>query len=120
VCESNEKKVVFMDEYSVFKSPQHHYKMTNEWIDYAENVHSRMPFKYPSSNNNSLLINNNSNSFLTNGNMHHQTSTQQFYSNKMKAYNSNLNNNNSSTLNQYNLMNKFLKPRGKCRDLLLF
>ena len=104
-----------MDEYSVFKPPQHHYKMTNEWIDYAENVNSRASFKYPS-NNNSLLINNNnhnSNSYITNGNMHHQPS-QQFYSSKMKPFNSNLNNNNSNTLNQYNLMNKFLKPRGKC------
>lgn len=108
-----------MDEYSVFKPPQHHYKMTNEWIDYAENVNSRASFKYPS-NNNSLLINNNnnnnhnSNSYITNGNMHHQPS-QQFYSSKMKPFNSNLNNNNNnSTLNQYNLMNKFLKPRGKC------
>lgn len=95
-----------MDEYSVFKPPQH-YKMTNEWIDYAENVHTRTSFKYPS-NNNSLLANNNT-SFLTNSNMHHQ-SPQQFY-NKMKPFNTNLNNN---TLNQYNLMNKFLKPRGKC------
>ena len=104
-----------MDEYSVFKPPQHHYKMTNEWIDYAENVNSRASFKYPS-NNNSLLINNNnhnSNSYITNGNMHHQPS-QQFYSSKMKPFNSNLNNNNSNTLNQYNLMNKFLKPRAKC------
>lgn len=104
-----------MDEYSVFKPPQH-YKMTNEWIDYAENVNSRASFKYPS-NNNSLLINNNnhnSNSYITNGNMHHQQPSQQFYSSKMKPFNSNLNNNNSSTLNQYNLMNKFLKPRGKC------
>lgn len=101
-----------MDEYSVFKPPQH-YKMTNEWIDYAENVNIRTPFKYPS-NNNSLLINNNSNSYITNVNMHHQPSSQQFYNGKMKPFNSNLNNNNSSTLNQYNLMNKFLKPRGKC------
>jgi hypothetical protein len=99
-----------MDEYSLFKQPQQ-YKMTNEWIDYAENVHIRSPFKYPS-NNNSLLANNNT-SFLTNGNMHHQ-SPQQYYS-KMKPFNSNLNNNN--TLNQYNLMNKFLKPRGKCHTI---
>ncbi|XP_070505768.1 ETS-like protein pointed isoform X2 [Chironomus tepperi] len=98
-----------MDEYgeNLFKLPQ---KMTNEWIDYAENVHIRTPFKYPS-NNNSLITNNNS--FLTNGNMHHQQSPQQFY-NKMgiKPFNNNLNNNNNnSTLNQYNLMNKFQKPR---------
>lgn len=100
----------------LFKIP---HKMTNEWIDYAENVHIRTPFKYPT-NNNSLLTNNNS--FLTNGNnnnnnnnMHHQP-PQQFY-NKMgiKPFNNNLNNNNnsSSALNQYNLMNKFQKPRGK-------
>lgn len=100
-----------MDEYgeNLFKLPQ---KMTNEWIDYAENVHVRTPFKYPS-NNNSLITNNNS--FLTNGNMHHHQSPQQFY-NKMgiKPFNNNLNNNNNnSTLNQYNLMNKFQKPRGK-------
>jgi hypothetical protein len=99
----------------LFKIP---HKMTNEWIDYAENVHIRTtPFKYPS-NNNSLLTNNNS--FLTNGNMHHHQPPQQFY-NKMgiKPFNNNLNNNNnnnnSSTLNQYNLMNKFQKPRGEFR-----
>lgn len=95
----------FMDEFGefLFKIP---HKMTNEWIDYAENVHVRTPFKYPS-NNNSLITNNNS--FLTT-NMHHQP-PQQFY-NKMgiKPFNSNLNNNNSSALNQYSLMNKFQKP----------
>lgn len=94
-----------MDEFGefLFKIP---HKMTNEWIDYAENVH-RTPFKYPS-NNNSLITSNN-NSFLTT-NMHHQP-PQQFY-NKMgiKTFNNNLNNNNSSALNQYSLMNKFQKP----------
>lgn len=107
-----------MDEFgeSIFKVP---HKMTNEWIDYAENVHARTPFKYPS-NNNSLLTNNNS--FLTT-NMHHQP-PQQFY-NKMgiKPFNNNLNNNNSNALNQYSLMNKFQKPsRGEstCRRLRNF
>ncbi|CRK94673.1 CLUMA_CG008173, isoform A [Clunio marinus] len=80
--------------------------MTNEWIDYAENVHARTPFKYPP-NNNSLITNNNS--FLTT-NMHHQPQ-QQFY-NKMgiKPFNNNLNNNNTNALNHYSLMNKFQKP----------
>lgn len=80
--------------------------MTNEWIDYAENVHARTPFKYPSNNNS---LNTNNNSFLTT-NMHHQPQ-QQFY-NKMgiKTFNNNLNNNNSNALNQYSLMNKFQKP----------
>lgn len=98
---------------SLFKVP---HKMTNEWIDYAENVHVRTPFKYPS-NNNSLITNNNS--FLTT-NMHHQP-PQQFY-NKMgiKPFNNNLNNNNSNALNQYSLMNKFQKPsRGELRSLAL-
>lgn len=87
----------------LFESPR---KMTNEWIDYAENVHVRTPFKYPA-NNNSLITNNNS--FLTT-NMHHQP-PQQFY-NKMgiKPFNNNLNNNNSNALNQYSLVNKFQKP----------
>lgn len=100
-----------MDEFgeSLFKVP---HKMTNEWIDYAENVQVRTPFKYPS-NNNSLITNNNS--FLTT-NMHHQP-PQQFY-NKMgiKPFNNNLNNNNSNALNQYSLMNKFQKPsRGELK-----
>ena len=100
-----------MDEFgeSLFKIP---HKMTNEWIDYAENVQVRTPFKYPS-NNNSLITNNNS--FLTT-NMHHQP-PQQFY-NKMgiKPFNNNLNNNNSNALNQYSLMNKFQKPsRGELK-----
>lgn len=99
------QKYQYMDEFGefLFKIP---HKMTNEWIDYAENVHVRTPFKYPS-NNNSLITNNNS--FLT-SNMHHQP-PQQFY-NKMgiKPFNNNLNNNNSSALNQYSLMNKFQKP----------
>lgn len=86
----------------LFKFP---HKMTNEWIDYAENV-QRTPFKYPS-NNNSLIASNN-NSFLT-SNMHQPP--QQFY-NKIgiKPFNNNLNNNNSSALIQYSLMNKFQKP----------
>lgn len=95
-----------MDDLSdfLFKIP---HKMTNEWIDYAENVHTRTPFKYPS-NNNSLLTNNNS--FLTNGNMQHQA-PQQFY-NKIgiKPFNNNLNNNNSNAQNQYSLLNKYQKP----------
>jgi hypothetical protein len=99
-----------MDEFGeyMFKVP---HKMTNEWIDYAENIHLRTPFKYPS-NNNSLITNNNSNTYMTNGSMHQPP--QQYY-NKMgiKPFNNNLNNNNSSTLNQYNLMNKFQKPRGE-------
>lgn len=99
------KRNTFMNEFGefLFKTPN---KMTNEWIDYAENVHVRTPFKYPS-NNNSLITNNNS--FLTT-NMHHQP-PQQFY-NKMgiKPFNNNLNNNNSNALNQYSLMNKFQKP----------
>ena len=103
---AKKKKVKFMDESGefLFKIP---HKMTNEWIDYAENhVHLRTPFKYPS-NNNSLITNNNS--FLTT-NMHHQP-PQQFY-NKMgiKPFNNNSNNNNSSALNQYSLTNKFQKP----------
>lgn len=98
-----------MDEYGeyLFKIP---HKMTNEWIDYAENVHIRTPFKYPS-NNNSLITNNNS--FLTNGSMHHQPPQQLYNKMGIKPFNNNLNNNNSNTLNQYNLTNKFQKPRGK-------
>lgn len=99
-----------MDEI-LFKVP---HKMTNEWIDYAENVHVRTPFKYPA-NNNSLI--NNNNSFLTT-NMHQQQPPQQFY-NKMgiKPFNNNLNNNNSNALNQYSLTNKFQKPsRGELID----
>jgi hypothetical protein len=99
------KKGEFMDEYgeSLFKIPT---KMTNEWIDYAENVHVRTPFKYPS-NNNSLITNNNS--FLTT-NMHHQPPQQFFNKTGIKPFNNNLNNNNGSALNQYSLMNKFQKP----------
>lgn len=104
-----------MDEFgeSLLRIP---HKMTNEWIDYAENVHVRTPFKYPS-NNNSLITNNNS--FLTT-NMHHQP-PQQFY-NKMgiKPFNNNLNNNNGNALNQYSLMNKLQKPsRGESELICL-
>lgn len=112
ITKRGKEKAIFMDEFSesLFKIPN---KMTNEWIDYAENVHVRTPFKYPS-NNNSLITNNNS--FLTANNMHHQP-PQQFY-NKMgiKPFNNNLNNNNSNALNQYSLMNKFQKPsRGELK-----
>lgn len=99
------QKKVFPDKVGEFLFELSH-KMTNEWIDYAENVHVRTPFKYPA-NTNSLITNNNS--FLTT-NMHHQPQ-QQFY-NKMgiKPFNNNLNNNNSNALNQYSLVNKFQKP----------
>jgi len=103
------------------------HKMTNEWIDYAENVHTRTPFKYPAtSNNNSLIANNNNNSFIaTNGSAgimhnHQQHTPQQFY-NKMgiKPFNNLNNNNNNNALNQYNLMSKFHKPsRGELRSNL--
>ncbi len=105
---------------SDFKIPP---KMTNEWIDYAENRHIRGPFKYAvtnsdsnlnnniSSKNNNIISNNNNNN-STNKNNNLQLHHQQSFQNKMgiKQFNYSSNNSSSSTLNQQSLLKQFHKP----------
>lgn len=87
--------------------------MTNEWIDYSENTSlllrtpSSFNTKGPSVKN---VLTSNQNASLI--------SMNQQFNTKMGIKSFQSLNNNSITINQYNLMNKFQKPsRGMCNYL---
>lgn len=82
-----------MNDYSEynFKVPQ---KMTNEWIDYAENRQIRTPYKY---SDNSGISNNNNNSSNKNNNL--------MSNSLLLNHHENQNFNNKSGIKQYNITN---------------
>jgi hypothetical protein len=81
-------------------------KMTNEWIDYSENTSLllRTPSTTQLTKNPSIknVLNSNTNASLI--------SMNQPFNTKMGIKSFQNLNNNSITINQYNLMNKFQKP----------
>lgn len=90
-----------------------HKTMTNEWIDYSENT--SLLLRTPSSfNSKGPSVKN----VLTSNQNASLISMNQQFNTKMGIKSFQNLNNNSITINQYNLMNKFQKPsRGMCNYL---